>query len=482
MCLSSRYAEWRRRSGVVVCLQDKPDPPPERLLQAIWFHQRLLRDQLQTTDGRKLQVLHPGFWNRERGPDFRGAVLRFGEAEPCSGDVEIDLHSHDWHGHKHEANPDFQRVILHVVWAAQETPERPTLTLPGVLDSPLAELGVWVGSEGAELFPLDLLGHCCAPLRQLTSVRTRELLHEAALVRLQAKASLFQARARQAGWEQALWEGLFRALGYKQNLWPMQRLGELRARIGAAPEPLSVLQLQARLLGIANLLPEDLTRRKRGADVYLRRLWDCWWRVREELVEYQLPRTLWNLSGQRPANHPQRRLALAAHWLLDGQILSRVDEWGTAPLAPGAAAAALLEALQVAEDTFWSRHWTLRSPRLERARPMLGAPRATDLAMNVLLPWLWMRAVQGQNAALQASLETRYLGWPTAEDNALLRLARQRLLATRAGGPALRGAAAQQGLLQIVKDFCENSNSLCAECRFPELVRQWPQAVRDAEG
>ena len=113
---------------------------------------------------------------------------------------------------------------------------------------------------------------------------------------------------------------------------------------------------------------------------------------------------------------------------------------------------------------------------------MLGAPRATDLAMNVLLPWLWMRAVQGQNAALQASLETRYLGWPTAEDNALLRLARQRLLATRAGGPALRGAAAQQGLLQIVKDFCENSNSLCAECRFPELVRQWPQAVRDAEG
>jgi hypothetical protein len=38
----------------------------------------------------------------------------------------------------------------------------------------------------------------------------------------------------------------------------------------------------------------------------------------------------------------------------------------------------------------------------------------------------------------------------------------------------MQGAAAQQGLLQIVKDFCENSNSLCAECRFPELVRQWP--------
>ena len=31
----------------------------------------------------------------------------------------------------------------------------------------------------------------------------------------------------------------------------------------------------------------------------------------------------------------------------------------------------------------------------------------------------------------------------------------------------------QQGLLQVVRDFCEHSNSLCSECPFPELVRQW---------
>jgi hypothetical protein len=32
-------------------------------------------------------------------------------------------------------------------------------------------------------------------------------------------------------------------------------------------------------------------------------------------------------------------------------------------------------------------------------------------------------------------------------------------------------AAAQQGLLQIVRDFCDHSNAICADCRFPELVR-----------
>jgi hypothetical protein len=29
----------------------------------------------------------------------------------------------------------------------------------------------------------------------------------------------------------------------------------------------------------------------------------------------------------------------------------------------------------------------------------------------------------------------------------------------------------QQGVLQIVRDFCEHSDAVCANCRFPELVR-----------
>jgi len=54
----------------------------------------------------------------------------------------------------------------------------------------------------------------------------------------------------------------------------------------------------------------------------------------------------------------------------------------------------------------------------------------------------------------------------------LLRLARQRLLG---GAPRriLRGAAAQQGLIQIVRDFCEHSNALCENCKFPEMLREW---------
>jgi len=103
---------------------------------------------------------------------------------------------------------------------------------------------------------------------------------------------------------------------------------------------------------------------------------------------------------------------------------------------------------------------------------MLGEARVTDLAVNVILPWFWMRAVEGKNEKLQHRAEQRYLHWPTAEDNSVLKLARQRLLGGAKPG-ILHGAAAQQGLLQIIRDFCDHSNALCDSCAFPELVRNF---------
>jgi hypothetical protein len=53
-----------------------------------------------------------------------------------------------------------------------------------------------------------------------------------------------------------------------------------------------------------------------------------------------------------------------------------------------------------------------------------------------------------------------------------LRLARLRLLGD-VSQKVLRGAPAQQGLIQIVRDFCERSNALCDNCQFPKLVREF---------
>jgi len=548
-CDHSFYARWRRQCGLAPSLHEITEPPPERLLQAIWQQQRLRRDHLRTLDGRAVRILHPGFLSVEGGPDFRGAVIQFADQTPVSGDIEVDLQSAGWHAHGHDKNPNFRSVILHVIWAASKRnvasgilPDVEPGILPGgksvrsgaslesskasivtkpdpggrmppstsgwkpdatlavsyALDAPLHELATWLGGDTAPALPEEFRGRCSAPLRELGEGQLQELLRQAALVRFHGKAAQLAARARDAGWEQSLWEGLFRALGYKHNTWAMQRLAELRPRWadGAKSAP----ELQSRLLGIANLIPAELTRAQRDADDFIRQLWDHWWRERDAFVDCQLPRSLWRLHGIRPLNHPQRRLALAAHWLASENLVCALEQWGVAqlmattkvgrvtPCAPlsklpehGAhgvtrpttqLASALAKILQPKRDDFWTHHLTLRSARSTKPQLLLGEARVTDLAVNVILPWLFARAKEGQNAPLQSALETTYCAWPAAEDNSVLKLARQRLL----GGTSRKffhTAASQQGLLQITRDFCDHSNAICNQCRFPELVRAW---------
>jgi Protein of unknown function (DUF2851) len=200
-------------------------------------------------------------------------------------------------------------------------------------------------------------------LRELTAEQLTGLLRPAAQIRFQAKAAQISARARHAGWEQSLGEGVFRALGYKHNSWPMLGLAEQRAR-WFAPQ-LSPLDLQSRLLGVGNLLAAEMTRAQAGADTYLRRVWDQWWREREEFSDCVLPRSLWQFHGQRPANHPQRRLALAAHWLADDKMISNLERWCAADLADEKLAGSRHDVLKIGPDEFWSWHWTMRSVRLK---------------------------------------------------------------------------------------------------------------------
>lgn len=467
------YANWRKQSNPFPALREDSGAPPEQLLQAIWQQQRLRRDQLTTLDGQPVRVLHPGFGSVEGGPDFRAAMIQFGDAGPVSGDIEVDLGVSGWRAHGHDQNSAFKNVILHVVWDGKTTGTRlPTLCLHGRLDAPLSELRQQLEHNSVRKLPEKLVGKCCAPLRELESGAQLNLLLEAAQVRLENKAALFHARAQHVGWEQSLWEGLFRALGYKHNVWPMQRLAETRSRwLTKADSP---MQIQSRLLGLSGLLPAELSHNQSAADDYLRKIWNGWWRERDEFADCTLPRSLWRFHGLRPANHPQRRLALAAHWAHDPKLVEKIEFWCKTPPTNGVLLDSLAKIFAVASDDFWSWHWTFRSTRLAKPQPLLGAKRVTDLAVNVVLPWLLARAKAGRNQKLGNEITRRYEAWPAAEDNSLLRLARQRLLGRAiAGSSGLNTAAAQQGLLQIVRDFCDHSNALCDGCEFPKLVQNW---------
>ena len=462
------YEQWRKRHAADALHDgDRGSPPPEKWLQLVWHHQRLRRDALKLVDGRCVRILHPGFHSREGGPDFRDAVIHVEGSQPLTGDIEIDLQPSGWKAHHHDTNPAFGNVVLHVIWAGGAAASgRATLAMEPHLDAPWDELLPWLQAEG-QPWQEEFLGRCCAPLKDLAADSRNALIRQAALVRFQRKADDLARRARDIGWDGALWEGLFRALGYKHNTWPMERLAALVTGGNGRQKIDTALVLEARLLGIANLLPHE-SKARAGATLppHLEELWNCWWRERERWDEVVFPASIWRRHGLRPANFPQRRLALAARWLAQPDFVARVEKW----FLEDGSATALLGKLQPKPDEHWSWHWTLDSTRLSKPQPLLGASRVTDLAVNVILPWFSARARAGRNEPLVLRAKERWLAWPTGEDNALLKQARVRLL-----GGGVRGleptAASQQGLLQILRDFCARTNALCDGCRFPGWVK-----------
>lgn len=468
---SNPYFRWLTARACRSGFSEKPDQsPPESLLQQVWLYQRVVQERLQTTDGRAVKVLHPGFWNKEPGPDFRKAVVQIGSEPAVTGDVEIDLVPAGWERHSHAGNPAYRDVVLHVTWEPETAPPgMPSLSLKHALDSTVPELSFWLGLE-PKPSPEGLAGQCSAPLRTLPQATVAQVLRQAAETRLLRKAEQIQARAPQAGWDAALWEAMFAALGYKRNVWPMRRLGSLLSQIAADLKdgPEKSFALQARLLGIGGLLPAQVPAGS-PAD-YVRRVWDVWWREADSFAEHRLPPGIWNLGGIRPANHPQRRIAVGAHWGARTDIPKQFDQWLARKIDSPDLVNSLSEIIQVEHDEFWSYRWTLNSAPFREPQPLLGEQRITDLAINVVLPWLYVRALAGRNEGLTQAAEARYFLWPAGEDNSVLKLARQRLF----GGTTarfLKTAAQQQGVMQIVRDFCDHSDALCTHCQFPGLLQ-----------
>src|SRR5437762_9442968 len=86
----------------------------ERLLQFIWQLQYFNKSELITTTGEKLQIISPGQFNRNQGPDFSDAKIRIGNTT-WAGSIELHIKSSDWAKHKHDNDDHYGSVVLHVV-------------------------------------------------------------------------------------------------------------------------------------------------------------------------------------------------------------------------------------------------------------------------------------------------------------------------------------------------------------------------------
>ncbi|MBV9010214.1 MAG: DUF2851 family protein [Verrucomicrobia bacterium] len=429
-----------------------PKVPGELELQARWFAGDFGRN-FTSTSGEPVELVQFGYWNREPGPDFRGAALRKSEGEVQRGGVEIDLLDRNWESHGHAINPAFEETILHV-FVERSGAEFFTRTSSHWL-VPQVQLDLGTLGQGAGEIALAHAGRCVAPLRHFESARVHDVLDSAARFRLQRKAEKLRRRVQTHGREDALFHAVAEALGYKQNRLPFTLLAQ---RLPLAFLRENVADAEAVLFGIAGFLEApNVAPFRTCTRSYVRSLWDKWWRHRDRFARLILPPKLWKTSGARPLNHPHRRLGALAALLGAWKRFSVVASRGSA--------GAVAELLSGLHHPFWSVHYTLFAEPAASASALIGESRIADILANVIYPLRLSeeREVWNDYRTLRAQLS-----------NQSVRIAAARLFADDPRQREfLRLLAAQQGLLQIYEDFCLRDASDCAQCPFPEQVRKW---------
>ena len=399
-------------------------PPLERALAQYWRDYGASLPPLQCDDGSRLRVVYPGRASAAAGPDFRDAVLQRETGEVVRGDVELHLRRRGWEAHGHHTDSGYNGVVLHVVLHGGDTP----ITLASGRRVPTAALfprtlGTRGRREAPSPRPLPLAALPTAPTRL---ARTLDREGDA---RFFTKVRGFAQALRQAQGErgsvdpsEALYRSLMGGLGYGGNSAAMLRLAEglplraLERSLRGVRQEDRRAALASTLLGASGLSTRDASP---GAQAVMPVV------AREE----------WKLFRVRPSNHPSRRLeGMAA--LLDRAWEEGLAAWAAALVAEGSVAEVRAE-LTVAVDG---------------GGALIGADRASDLAVNVVLPFARAWGNLNRDAGLSEMALALYRGWPPLQENAVTQEAARLLGVEGADGKELRRTARrQQGLIRVYK-------------------------------
>ena len=411
------------------------DLPPisERQLAKLWERRASRNHQLRTDQGARVRVLYPGRPGVTAGPDFRDAVLLVEGAGLVQGDVEVHLRQRDWVAHRHQNDPNYNGVALHV---ALETDAVPAVTVSGVAPPVVGLQSLVAGAEPNRAEPADGLacGQTRAQLWRLlaqhgyrqpaSAQQMAALLNRAGDERFLSRSALLGTWLPTQSGEQILWEAICQALGYRHNEHTMLQLAATApiASLRNAARPLPAAErdgaLTAWMLRWAGLATDDGRPSRWGAPAGF-----C----------SPLSASQWQLFRVRPANHPRRRVLGAA------VLAARFLEIGLSAGLYRAAAAAkppqLTASLAVA-----NRGDGLPAP--------IGTGRARDIAINAVLPYLHAWRLASDDPVGAQGMLSLYRAFGPLPDN---EITRQLASALQEPGweRVANNARRQQGLIHL---------------------------------
>ncbi len=356
------------------------------MLQFIWQFQYFNHDGLETENGELVQIIFPGIFNTNQGPDFLEARILINKIM-LVGHVELHLKSSQWFTHRHDEDSNYQNVILHVVLEDDKQINKhvPVLVLqqriPGLL---LEQYNQWMQQE----MPIPC-GYSVHKVKPLVWLAWKERLLAERLLRKSAYM-LELLKCNGNHWEQTFWQLIARNFGLKVNAEAFEMMAETIPITLLAKHKNQQTVIEALIMGQVRLLEGDFM------DDYPKLL-QREYRFYQKKYKLLRPKANVHFLRMRPAAFPTIRLSqLAALIHRSAHLFSVMRETATLPEAK--------ELLMVSANDYWDYHYVFDEPTSCKKKN-LGAGMVSNIMINTIIPSLFAYGhYYDQNALKQKAL------------------------------------------------------------------------------
>lgn len=423
----------------------------ERLLHYVWKHKMLPLRELKTTDNRLVEIIDPGLYNRlYAGPDFFNAKMKIG-GTLWVGNVEIHQRSSDWYQHKHDQDPQYNNVVLHVVGEAdtdvltQDRHYLPQLVLP---------IPVSLSENYEELLHNDQYPPCYKIIPQLTALTIHSWMAALQTERLEQKTEAIKRRVEQCNgsWEDAYFVTLARNYGFGVNgdafeQWamnvPLSAVGKHRD---------DLFQVEAIFMGQAGLLELNSIPDRYQTDAlnedYFVKLRNEYQYLAHKFSMKPMDFSIWRFLRLRPQNFPHIRISQLTNLYYEHRAgLSALLECET------------LEQLRDLLDThvtpYWETHYIFGS-KSAKSMKKTSVSSKNLLIINTAIPMLF---AVGRHRRKEELCDRAFdlLEQLRAEQNHIVRMWKE-------CGMEVKTAGDSQALIQLKKEYCDHKD--CLRCRI----------------
>ncbi len=421
---------------------------PEKLLHYIWQHQYYQHTNLVTDDSDTLQIFNPGIYNLNQGPDFTDATIRINNIK-LAGNIEIHVNSSDWKAHQHEYDANYNTVILHIVWNNDtEVTNKNGQKIPQLTISNLVPK--WLLDRYTLLMNASDSLPCSSFLPYMKPIIWTSWKERLTIERLEVKTTQILSLYNESNhhWEEVLWWMLAKNFGLKLNDELFVQVAKSIPTNILAKHKNQLFQIEALLMGQANLLIQTTSIFDDEDRIKLRR-------------EYNYLSQKYNLKAiailpvflrMRPSGFPTIRMAQLAMLIQQSKhLFSTIKETKDIKL--------IKVLLQVSTSPYWNNHYIFGKESVERIK-QVGDDMVDNILINTVIPILFAYAKFHKDD----SIKDRMINWLTQiepENNYII-------TSWMKEGINIDNAFDSQGLIQLKKHYCEQKH--CMECAIGNAI------------